>query len=89
FAADETIPARRFFRLWQPAAIAGTEAPCAILVVPAHWVTESPAVSVIRGNNDTIYNFPSPCTRWCRRPFSACYGLAPLRHPADSLRATD
>uniref|UniRef100_A0ACD5WJ72 Uncharacterized protein n=1 Tax=Avena sativa TaxID=4498 RepID=A0ACD5WJ72_AVESA len=54
---DETIPARHFFKSWLPAAIAGSEPPRAILVVSGHWETATPAVNVIRGNNDTIYDF--------------------------------
>ncbi|KQK10876.1 extradiol ring-cleavage dioxygenase [Brachypodium distachyon] len=54
---DETIPARKFFESWLPAAVAGPETPRAILVVSGHWETDTPAVNVIRGNNDTIYDF--------------------------------
>lgn len=54
---DETIPARKFFQSWLPAAVAGPGTPRAILVVSAHWETATPAVNVIRGNNDTIYDF--------------------------------
>ncbi|KAM3334190.1 hypothetical protein ACQJBY_028933 [Aegilops geniculata] len=54
---DETIPARSFFQSWLPAAIAGTQAPRAILVVSAHWETDAPAVNVVRGTNDTIHDF--------------------------------
>uniref|UniRef100_A0A453G7N0 Extradiol ring-cleavage dioxygenase class III enzyme subunit B domain-containing protein n=1 Tax=Aegilops tauschii subsp. strangulata TaxID=200361 RepID=A0A453G7N0_AEGTS len=50
---DETIPAQSFFRSWLPAAVAGPEPPRAILVVSAHWETDSPAVSVIRGKPAT------------------------------------
>ena len=32
---DETIPAQSFFKSWQLAAVAGTEVPRAVLVVPA------------------------------------------------------
>jgi hypothetical protein len=68
---DETIPAWQFFKSWLPARITGDQAPRAILVVSAHWETATPAVNVIRGTNDTIYDFyglwlpqahtPGPC----------------------------
>ncbi|KAM0827579.1 hypothetical protein ACQ4PT_068108 [Festuca glaucescens] len=54
---DETIPARHFFQSWLPAAVAGSEPPRAILMVSGHWETATPAVNVIRGRNDTIYDF--------------------------------
>ncbi|KAK3166139.1 hypothetical protein QOZ80_1AG0041930 [Eleusine coracana subsp. coracana] len=54
---DQTIPARRFFESWLPARVAGNQTPRAILVVSAHWETATPAVNVIRGSNDTIYDF--------------------------------
>ncbi|KAM0831076.1 hypothetical protein ACQ4PT_065790 [Festuca glaucescens] len=54
---DETIPARHFFKSWLPAAVAGSEPPRAILMVSGHWETATPAVNVIRGSNDTIYDF--------------------------------
>jgi 4,5-DOPA dioxygenase extradiol len=54
---DETLPARTFFKSWLPAAVAGPEQPRAILVISGHWETATPAVNVIRGNNDTIYDF--------------------------------
>jgi 4,5-DOPA dioxygenase extradiol len=54
---DETLPARHFFQSWLPAAVAGPERPRAILMVSGHWETATPAVNVIRGSNDTIYDF--------------------------------
>lgn len=54
---DETIPARHFFKSWLPARVAGDQTPRAILVVSGHWETATPAVNVIRGTNDTIYDF--------------------------------
>ena len=60
---DEAIPARHFFKSWLPARVAGDRPPRAILVVSGHWETETPAVNVIRGTNDTIhdfYGFPKP-----------------------------
>ncbi|KAF0918908.1 hypothetical protein E2562_027347 [Oryza meyeriana var. granulata] len=54
---DETLPARHFFKSWLPAAVAGAEPPRAILIVSGHWETATPTVNVIRGNNDTIYDF--------------------------------
>lgn len=54
---DETLPARHFFQSWLPAAVAGSEPPRAILMVSGHWETATPAVNVIRGSNDTIYDF--------------------------------
>ncbi|XP_051227606.1 extradiol ring-cleavage dioxygenase [Lolium perenne] len=57
-SVDETIPARAFYKSWLPAAIAGKQAPRAILVVSAHWDTEAtPTVNVVHGTNDTIYDF--------------------------------
>uniref|UniRef100_A0A453G2L6 Extradiol ring-cleavage dioxygenase class III enzyme subunit B domain-containing protein n=1 Tax=Aegilops tauschii subsp. strangulata TaxID=200361 RepID=A0A453G2L6_AEGTS len=55
---DEAIPAHGFFRSWLPAAVAGTQAPRAVLVVSAHWETDTPAVNVVRGTNDTVHDLP-------------------------------
>ncbi|TVU36301.1 hypothetical protein EJB05_18231 [Eragrostis curvula] len=54
---DDSIPARHFFKSWLPARVAGDQTPRAILVVSGHWETATPAVNVIRGTNDTIYDF--------------------------------
>lgn len=54
---DETIPAWSFFKSWLPDAVAGKQPPRAILVVSAHWETAMPAVNVVHGINDTIYDF--------------------------------
>ncbi|KAF8775149.1 hypothetical protein HU200_004546 [Digitaria exilis] len=54
---DEAIPARHFFKSWLPARVAGDRTPRAILMVSGHWETATPAVNVIRGTNDTIYDF--------------------------------
>jgi 4,5-DOPA dioxygenase extradiol len=54
---DDKIPARHFFKSWVPAKVAGDQPPRAILVVSGHWETATPAVNVIRGSNDTIYDF--------------------------------
>ena len=53
---DERIPAHGFFKSWLPAAVAGAQAPHAVLVVSAHWETDTPAVNVVRGTNDTIHD---------------------------------
>ncbi|AQK99140.1 4,5-DOPA dioxygenase extradiol [Zea mays] len=54
---DDNIPARHFFKSWVPAKVAGDQPPRAILVVSGHWDTATPEVNVIRGSNDTIYDF--------------------------------
>jgi 4,5-DOPA dioxygenase extradiol len=55
---DDSIPARHFFKSWLPARVTGDDhTPRAILVVSGHWETATPAVNVIRGTNDTIYDF--------------------------------
>lgn len=54
---DDKIPARHFFKSWLPARVAGDRPPRAILIVSGHWETATPAVNVIRGTNDTIYDF--------------------------------
>jgi aromatic ring-opening dioxygenase catalytic subunit (LigB family) len=54
---DETVPARSFFKSWLPAAMAGKQAPRAILMVSGHWDTATPTVNVVHGTNDTIYDF--------------------------------
>ena len=56
-SVDDKIPARHFFKSWVPAKVAGDQPPRAILVVSGHWETATPAVNVIRGSNDTIYDF--------------------------------
>ena len=54
---DDSLPARHFLKSWVPAGLAGPQPPRAILVVSGHWETDTPAVNVIRGTNDTIYDF--------------------------------
>uniref|UniRef100_A0A3B6H0G0 Extradiol ring-cleavage dioxygenase class III enzyme subunit B domain-containing protein n=1 Tax=Triticum aestivum TaxID=4565 RepID=A0A3B6H0G0_WHEAT len=87
---DETIPAQSFFRSWLPAAVAGPEPPRAILVVSAHWETDSPAVSVIRGKPATTTpssihdfgGFPEPMYQTHRDGtyhYNLGKALAPLR----------
>ncbi|XP_037424960.1 4,5-DOPA dioxygenase extradiol-like [Triticum dicoccoides] len=53
---DEAIPAHGFFKSWLPAAVAGTHAPRAVLVVSSHWEKDTPAVNVVRGTNDIIHD---------------------------------
>ncbi|KAJ4802267.1 hypothetical protein LUZ62_014833 [Rhynchospora pubera] len=52
---DDSNPQRSFLQSWKPSIM--QEAPKAILMVSAHWDTESPTVSLIHGANDTIYDF--------------------------------
>ena len=54
---DDSLPARHFLKSWVPAGLAGPQPPRAILVVSGHWETDAPAVNVIHGTNDTIYDF--------------------------------
>ncbi|KAK8955330.1 4,5-DOPA dioxygenase extradiol-like protein [Platanthera guangdongensis] len=48
-------PARYFLESWKEKPF--HVAPKAILVISAHWETTEPAVSMINGTNDTIYDF--------------------------------
>jgi 4,5-DOPA dioxygenase extradiol len=54
---DDSLPARHFLKSWVPAGLAGPQPPRAVLVVSGHWETDTPAVNVIRGTNDTIHDF--------------------------------
>nr|TKW18021.1 hypothetical protein SEVIR_5G406800v2 [Setaria viridis] len=54
---DDSLPARHVLKSWVPAGLAGPQPPSAILVVSGHWETDTPAVNVIRGTNDTIHDF--------------------------------
>ncbi|VAI41262.1 unnamed protein product [Triticum turgidum subsp. durum] len=54
---DGSLPARHFLKSWEPAGLAGPQPPRAILIVSGHWETDTPAVNVIHGTNDTIYDF--------------------------------
>ncbi|XBH75448.1 hypothetical protein VPH35_102204 [Triticum aestivum] len=51
---DDSLPARHFLESWERAGLAGPQPPRAILIVSGHWETDTPAVNVIRGTNDTI-----------------------------------
>ncbi|TKW08145.1 hypothetical protein SEVIR_6G009700v4 [Setaria viridis] len=53
----DDVPVRNLFESWLPERVAGDRPPRAILVVSGHWETATPAVNVIRGTNDTIYDF--------------------------------
>ncbi|PKU75022.1 4,5-DOPA dioxygenase extradiol [Dendrobium catenatum] len=48
-------PARHFLESWKSKHLQVT--PKAILVISAHWETTEPAVNIINGVNDTIYDF--------------------------------
>jgi hypothetical protein len=84
---DDNIPARHFFKSWVPAKVAGDQPPRAILVVSGHWETATPAVNVIRGSNDTIYDFygfPKPMYQVRSMPtYHRTPSLSPL--PANPL----
>ncbi|WOL03598.1 extradiol ring-cleavage dioxygenase-like [Canna indica] len=58
---DDSLPARPFLQSWRSRVMQAT--PRAILVISAHWETDTPTVNVINGANDTIhdfYGFPKP-----------------------------
>ncbi|XP_042521251.1 extradiol ring-cleavage dioxygenase [Macadamia integrifolia] len=52
---DESLPARHFFQSWEEKVF--PERPKSILIISGHWETDKPAVNVISGNHDTIYDF--------------------------------
>lgn len=52
---DDSLPARPFLQSWRSEVM--RVAPRAILVVSGHWETAAPAVNVVDGPLDTIYDF--------------------------------
>lgn len=54
-AINDKLPARDFLKSWQEKVF--PERPKAVLVISGHWDTSEPAVSVINGPNDVIYDF--------------------------------
>lgn len=54
-AINEKLPARDFLKSWQERVF--PERPKAVLVICGHWDTSEPAVSVVNGPNDVIYDF--------------------------------
>ncbi|KAJ3679575.1 hypothetical protein LUZ60_017586 [Juncus effusus] len=53
---DESLEARHFLKSWRSNVMPGVT-PKAILVISGHWDTKAPAVNVINGANETIYDF--------------------------------
>ena len=53
---DDSLPARHFLKSFTQK-VSLSQRPTSILVISAHWETDTPAVNVISGANDTIYDF--------------------------------
>ncbi|KAJ3681438.1 hypothetical protein LUZ60_015927 [Juncus effusus] len=54
-AIDENLPARLFLQSWRSKIM--QETPNAILIVSAHWDTDTPTVNLVHALNDTTYDF--------------------------------
>lgn len=77
---DDSLPARHFLKSFTHK-VSLSERPTSILIVSAHWETDSPAVNLISGPNDTIYDFygfPKPMYQVCLQFTTLCLYLVQL-----------